>query len=391
MMNQNHNLANVIIQFGNGITALLLLSIGFLLSSCASPEWDVEPSAANTRISLCASKTGQLNNTSVLFNPAAGSTPVTTLAFDDSELLLYALQAGTPGTLTTWETSVSTTLKQNVALQSVGRRGAQFSISGDRLAVSAGRTPSERYLSKATAVDFYGTNLVGVQVWDLQTGNLLGHLWNNPESQPRPVVRADAAVSADGSLTLAAAVFGYELVETETGKGRCVGATLIDNLSDQTTTAVAFAPTNDTFVVGGNFGYMRVYRGEDERGTCAEISGLRMGHDETALAISFHPTNKRYAVLTNRSIWVANVEPSLFHPSQRISRSESSLGGIQFSQDGQWLAIATATGIQLLSYPSLGIVTSDSSYRATTVAFSPHKCSVAVGDSEGNIHIYDLR
>lgn len=317
--------------------------------------------------------------------------PIAALSFSSDDALLHVLHAGAPGTLNTWRLGAAPQLVRQTIMHEVGRRGAQFNATGSRLAVTAGRPDTERYLFSYTAMDHLGSALTGVQIWDPTTGELLRHLWNESDRLPPPSRWTDAALSADGRLVLSVELGGFNMDDVVTNKGQCSYGRIIRNQLDQTTTAAGFAPQGGVFATGGTHGYVNLYQMGNRPGACRDLSGLMMADDEVALRLAFHPTDKRYAVLSNRSLWLAGWPASLFSHARHVVRSESLLGDLQFSPDGRWLAVASPHGLEVRSYPGLAVVASDTSISATAVAFSAANCTLAVGDSVGIVRLYALR
>ena len=244
--------------------------------------------------------------------------PITALSFSVDDALLHVLHAGAPGTLNTWRLGTAPQLVRQTIMNEVGRRGAQFNATGSRLAVTAGRPDTERYLFSYTAMDHLGSTLTGVQIWDPITGELLRHLWNEADRLPPPSRWTDAALSVDGRLVLGVdRGGGYRMDDVVTGKGQCTYGMIISNQLDQATTAASFAPQGGVFATGGTDGYVDLYQLGSEPGSCRDLSGLRMADDEVALRLAFHPTDKRYAVLSNRSLWLASWPASLFSRARR--------------------------------------------------------------------------
>ncbi len=370
---------------------LALVLIACLGVSCSLPKPKFTlPSLPANEQAICTVTSASLASPIVLTIPGH-TQPVTTLAFADKDATLHVVHAGVPGTLSTWRLGASPRLVRQTIINQVGRRGAQFNATGSRLVVTAGRPDTERYVVLATPLDRLGTDLTGVQVWDPASGELLQHFWNDTTRLPAPHLWPDAALSSDGSLVLNAALAGYHMVEAATGKGGCSLTTIIENQLDQTTTAVGFAPQGGVFAVGGTHGYVDLYRLGSKPGYCGDLGGLRMGVAEVALRFAFHPTAKRFAVLSNRSLWVAGWPVSLFSRARRIPRSESYLGDLQFSPDGRWLAVATPNGVELRRYPGLEVVASDPEIIATAVDFSETDCTLAAGDENGVVRLYRLQ
>lgn len=370
---------------------LALVLIACLGVSCSLPKPKFTlPSLLAKEQAICSVTNASLASPTVLTIPGH-TQPVTTLAFADRDATLHVVHAGAPGTLTTWRLGTSPQFVRQISMNQVGRRGAQFNATGSRLVVTAGRPDTERYDLPTTPLDRLGTDLTGVQVWAPASGELLQHFWNDTAKLPALDLWSDAALSPDSSLVLSASLSGYNLNEALTGRGKCSYGRTIENQLDQTTTAVGFAPQGGVFAVGGTHGYVDLYQLGSKPGYCGDLGGLRMGGAEVALKFAFHPTAKRFAVLSNRSLWVAGWPVSLFSRARRIPRSESFLGDLQFSPDGRWLAIATPNGVELRRYPGLEVVASDTEIIATAVDFSETDCTLAVGDENGVVRLYRLQ
>lgn len=116
-----------------------------------------------------------------------------------------------------------------------------------------------------------------------------------------------------------------------------------------------------------------------------------MEEDEIALKLAFHPTAKRYAVLSKRSLWLSGWPVTLFSRAHKIERTWSLLGDVQFSPDGRWLAVGTPNGLELRRYPDLAVVASAPNVAATAVDFSSTGCTLAVGDENGVVRVYQLQ
>ena len=123
---------------------------------------------------------------------------------------------------------------------------------------------------------------------------------------------------------------------------------------------------------------------------CQSIKGgTSFNDDEVIIKIVFHPTEDFYAVLSNRSLRLRTRQS--FGPNREdLDRKNSMIGDLSFSPDGTLLAVATLHGLELWKFPSLEMVAIDESIAATSVDFSDTNCTLAVGDTNGVVRLYDL-
>jgi len=367
------------------LRAIALLLITGLATACTARtapfmRWFPNPSDK----ALCEASERALGKPTMLAAPETKQS-VSALAFAPDGATLHVVHAGAPGMLIKWEVSAAPQVVQQIALDKVGQRGVQFSAASNRLVVTAGR-PDRR-----SSVNLLGTDLKGVQVWDVASGKLLSHSMNEPDKKPPPTVWADAALSPAGDLVLVATPGGYLMDEVDSGKGRCSVLMITDEQVHEAT-AVAFDAKGETFAYGNANGDVELWRLGKEPGICPSVGGGVMGdHEEVIIRLAFHPTDNRYAVLSDRSLWIVRWPGFFLDRVKRIERKSSALGDIKFSPDGRLLAVATPHGLEVRKYPSLDVVASDAGISATAVAFSAANCTLAVGDSVGTVRLYELR
>jgi len=322
--------------------------------------------------------------------------PVATLAFAESGAVLHVVYPGNPGQLATWRLGTQPVLKEVKALGPVGRRGVHFDLTGEYLAVVSGEmTRRHSGGGPPHPLDRYGVELAGAQIWHVREGRLLQHIARSNPLKLKPLPFTDVALSPGGEFLLVADMGGYELFEARTGK-RMDSYFIQYDAYVYDSTVVAFDRRGEYFAYGAENANVDVFRWSEGERTSSQIGGI--GFDEAGLPLSldFHPTEHRVAVYYERGLKVDAWPSSLLSvfllpPGFTVKHPRTLIGDVEFSPDGGLLAVADRRGVELRGEGEWDIVASDREYAATSVAFAPEGCVLAVGDEEGRAHVYELQ
>ncbi len=308
-------------------------------------------------------------------------TPVVATAFSPDGTQIYAVYAGEPGALVSWRFHEKPELIREVELDQVGQRAVHFSQDSNYLVISSGRV-------SGTPLWQFGTDLTGIQIWDVSTGQLAHHYYEGELVPNTPNYVNDAVLSPDNRMLLEGGTNGYGVTNADTGKGG-MGTIIFENFHICETTFVQFDSTGNRFAYGVEDGSVNIMHFVDDPDNKFEHANAIFGPRQAGslpVAGAFHPKKNWMAILYEDSLQVVNLTLIL---GKTFPHGSIYVGDVAFSPDGQILAVAKPGGLEV--YTTNGwAMTPDSRYEARSVAFSPVSCQLAIGDAEGYIHIYDF-
>jgi hypothetical protein len=369
-----------------GVTCCLLT---IAISGCTPPQYPkiIEPAptpAITPAIPVDAisiENVGELREMVTL--SGTSREPIAALVFTKSAQELLAVHA-TSGLLVRWNLADGRQLSA-LNLGPVGIGAASIDGEGRWVVTGAGATPPA--IEASLAVEFNGYRL-----YDARSGVLLYE--SSPYEIPiLPVY--DVALSADGTW-VSDAVGGISVSERATGKPQLMVVMSSDynytlERSEIEQNATTFDTTGEWVALIADNGGVRLWNLTNSN--IEGSMGMGTGPYETALVLAIDPTRRYIATVTTDHLVMRELRftfrdlgfPGLIDETVAAGPA----AGLAFSPDGTLLATSTKADWQLWSVAKRRRLHLENT-GAYTVAFSPDGRLVAIGGTDGVIHVWSV-